>query len=102
MVFPYALEKNHTLIAEKINPKSALDFPQDVNTYLQEEIQEGVILGPFAEPPCALHTSHFMTRDKPGSQNRRVIIDLSWPKGTSVNAGVDINHYADAEYVFFQ
>ena len=97
--FPLCIEKNHILIAEKINHKSALDFPQDVNTFLQEEIQEGAILGPFPEPPCNLHTSPFMTRDKPGSKNRRVIIDLSWPKGTSVNAGVDISHYADAEYV---
>ena len=30
-----------------------------------------------------------MTRSKPNSDRRRVIVDLSWPQGASVNAGID-------------
>ena len=38
-----------------------------------------------------------MTQEKPNAPNRRVIIDLSWPKGESVNAGVDKNSYLGTE-----
>ena len=40
-----------------------------------------------------------MTRDKPNSENRRVIIDLSWPQGNSVNAGVSSDKYLGTEFV---
>ena len=40
-----------------------------------------------------------MTRDKPGSQNRRVIVDLSFPQDHSVNAGVDGNVYLKSEFL---
>ena len=97
--FPLCIDPGHKLVAERINQKSAIDFPEDVNVYLQEELQDGAILGPFKQLPHKVHTSPFMTREKPGSKNRRVIIDLSWPQGSSVNAGVDINSYAGAEYI---
>ena len=35
----------------------------------------------------------FMTRDKSGSINRRVIIHLSYPQPNSVNAGVCTDQY---------
>ena len=56
--------------------------------YLLEELQHKAILGPFDVPPVPLHISPFMTREKNGSDKRRTIIDLSWPKGLSVNDGV--------------
>ena len=40
-----------------------------------------------------------MTRDKPNSVNRRVVIDLSWPVGGSVNAGVPSDQYLDTDFV---
>ena len=40
-----------------------------------------------------------MTRDKPGSKHRRVIIDLSWPLGSSVNAGIDKASYMGTDFV---
>ena len=36
-----------------------------------------------------------MTRAKPNSDRRRVVIDLSWPLGESVNAETDKNAYLD-------
>ena len=39
-----------------------------------------------------------MTRAKPNSDRRRVIIDLSWPLGASVNARIDKNTYLDAPF----
>ena len=52
--------------------------------------------------PCNLivnfHTSPFMTRPKANSNKRRVIMDMSWPKGYSVNARVDKNMYMGSEF----
>ena len=39
-----------------------------------------------------------MTRNKANSDRRRVIIDLSWPLGASVNSGIDKNTYLDASF----
>ena len=39
-----------------------------------------------------------MTREKQNSEKRRVIIDLSWPQGLSVNAGIDKDLYLGWEF----
>ena len=39
-----------------------------------------------------------MTRHKANSDRRRVIIDLSWPLGASVNSGIDKNTYLVAPF----
>ena len=36
-----------------------------------------------------------MTRAKPNSDRCHVIVDLSWPPGASVNAGIDKTSYLD-------
>ena len=70
-----------------------------VETYIQEEIKHGAILGPFHHKSIALHVSPFMTRDKPDSDTRRTIVDLSWPKGQSVNYGVAKGMYLESNFV---
>ena len=39
-----------------------------------------------------------MSREKPGSSNRRVIIDLSWPLGQSVNSGIGKTSYLGTDF----
>ena len=39
-----------------------------------------------------------MTRHKPDSNRHRVIIDLSWPVGESVNAGIDKDMYLGCQF----
>ena len=39
-----------------------------------------------------------MTREKSGSDKRRTIIDLSWPKGLSVNDGVTKDWYLGTQF----
>ena len=53
--------------------------------YIEEELLHNCMLGPFDNKPVALHVSPFMTREKQDSQLRRTIVDLSLPKGQSVN-----------------
>ena len=86
--YPLDFDRDSVFTSQSINHKSATEYADHVMVYLKEELRHQVILGPFKHPPIDnLHTSLFMTRDKPNSENRRVIIDLSWPLGESVNAG---------------
>ena len=92
--------RDSVITSHDINHKSATEYPDHVSVYLEEELRHQAILGPFKHPPiCKLHTSPFMTRDKPNSENRRVIIDLSWRQGNSVNAGVSSDKYLGTEFV---
>ena len=84
---------------DKENHKSAVLFPDHVTKYIVEEQKFGAIIGPFEKSLIKnLHYSPFMTRDKPNSENRRVILDLSWPRGESVNAGVEKNGYMVSDF----
>ena len=70
-----------------------------MDAYLQEECSFNAILGPFESKPIpGAHTSPFMMRHKPNSECRRVIIDLSWPLGASVNTGIDKQTYLGSEF----
>ena len=63
-------------------------------------MEHNVILGPFHTPPISdLHVSPFMTRKKAGAPHCRVIIDLSFPAGESVNAGVDSEQYLGSKFL---
>ena len=57
------------------------------------------MLGPFDQKPIPLHISPFMIREKPDSEVRRTILDLSWPKNFSVNAGVIKDIYLGSSFV---
>ena len=39
-----------------------------------------------------------MTRSKPNSDRRHIIVDLSWPQRSSVNAGIDKLSYLNSEF----
>ena len=82
-------DKNHT---------SAQQFPRDIEIYLDHEVAYNAMYGPFTDKPIDMHISPLMTREKPGSDNRRTIVDLSWPYGSSVNHGVAKNKYLQAYY----
>ena len=94
--FPLDFDHNSDINCEKI----AIEYPEHVTAYLQEEPDNKAMLGLFRTPPITnLHISSFMTRDKNSSVNRRVIIDLSWPLGHSINSGVGSDCYLGTEFV---
>ena len=100
--FPPDFNSVSPLHHEETNHASAKLFVKDVLHYLQEEASFKAILGPFDAPPIEnLHISPFMTRPKPSSDHRRVIIDLSFPKGQSVNHGVSSEKYLDTSFILF-
>ena len=81
---PTPVHKNHT---------SALDYPDHVRRFITQELSLGGLLGPFTAPPFTpwTHTAPIMTRPKKQSMARRVILDLSYPEGRGVNAGITKN-----------
>ena len=98
--FPLDFNRNSSLKCDSRNHSLATDFPLDVEAYLKEEIEYGAILGPFVDCPISqCHKSQFMTREKPNSTHRHVIVDLSWPKGASVNTGVCKDSYLGTDFV---
>ena len=98
--FPLDFNRKCLLKCEGGNHKSATEFPADIDSYIDEETKFDAILGPFKEKPIlASHSSLVMSRPKPYSSRRRMIVDLSWPLGASVNAGIDKNSYLDSDFV---
>ena len=91
--FPLDFDRSLELISTSKNHTSAEQFLSHVDHYIQEEVQHGALLGPMDQTPFPIHISPFMTRPKADSEVRRTIVDLSWPKGHSVNDGVDKNTY---------
>ena len=77
-------------------------FPADVNYYLDKELSHLAMLGPFRQPTFPqYHTSPIMSRPKKDSSHRRIIVDLSWPPGASVNDGIPKDTYL-GDPVFFR
>ena len=70
------------------NHKSAVQFQDQVDSYIREELSFEAICGPFENKPIDCHISPMMTREKQDSDSRRTIVDLSWPHNASVNSGV--------------
>ena len=96
--FPLDFDRSKPLNATYQNHSSAIKFPEHINKYISTEIEYGAILGPFTEYPFPCHVSPFLTREKPHSENSRVILDLSFPVGQSVNDGVSKDKYLDTYF----
>ena len=66
-----------------------------IQKYVRKELSMGALLGPFSAPPFTpwAQTSPMMTRPKKNTTERRVIVDLSFPRGASVNAGIRSGQY---------
>ena len=98
--FPLDHKENFPLQHELKNHSTANQHESDIEAYLQEEKRFGAIFGPFKTRPLQnMHFSLFLTREKPGTPHRRVIVDLSFPEGLSVNAGVESDKYLDTPFL---
>ena len=92
------------------NHKGARDYPVFIKNYLNRETSANRIAGPYKTNPLSapLIVSPMNTVPKASEDERRVIVDLSWPHGASINDGISkdvylgelINlHYASVEQV---
>ena len=77
------------------NHKGAREFSTFVSEYFVSECDKRRIAGPYVNSPLSipLVISPINTVPKPDSSERRVIVDLSWPLGASVNCGILTDQY---------
>ena len=85
-------------VSSSLNHKGATEFPQAINKYLHKEISKSRMMGPFTNPPFQgltdrIGISPLNSVPKRESDQRRIIIDFSWPKQGSVNEAIDKNTY---------
>ena len=83
------------------NHATAINHPKAVWKYILKEFGHNCLLGPYVTPPWKenVAVSPMSTRPKKDSEDRRIIMDLSWPKdGTAVNDGISDTHYLDIPY----
>ena len=98
--FPLDIQSQPEASKEFVNHSSAVKYSSHIQHYLDTELKHSAILGPFSKTPIqGLHLSPMMTRPKQGAVNRRVIIDLSWPKGKSVNDNVHPSTYMGTPFL---
>ena len=72
------------------NHSSAVRNPTQVKAYLDKETSLGAMAGPFVSKPFVpwFRSNPLFTRPKRDSASLRVILDLSFPQGESVNSGI--------------
>lgn len=91
--FPITYDSESPPVPTFQNHQSAIRFQKHVDNFVESELKYSALIGPFIEPPfepwCQI--SPLLTRDKKDSENRRVIIDLSFPENHSVNDGIPKN-----------
>ena len=94
--FPLDFDKKCKLsYTERRNHKGAREFPAFIDKYLKRECDAMRIMGPFHNNPMStlLVVSPMNTVPKDSADERRVIVDLSWPSGASVNEGISKDYY---------
>ena len=98
--FPIDFDKEKKLVFDvRKNHKGAREFPEFITNYLRRECEGSRIAGPFKKNPLSsqLVVSPMNSVPKSDSEERRVIVDLSWPHGSSVNDGISKNVYLGEE-----
>ena len=78
-----------------VNHKGAQDFPEAINQYLEIEQANNTLLEPFSYNPFLDRTASSPLNSVPKQDldEFRVILDMSFPMGTSVNDGIDKDKY---------
>ena len=80
------------------NHPSATNFPLDVDPYFTKETEHKAIVGPCEHIPFPIHYSPLLSRPKP-DDTRRVIVNMSYPYGASLNDRISNTHYDSVDFV---
>ena len=100
--FPVDRDPNIPLKLGGINHKGATMYPEQIDKYLEKEKSLGGTIGPFEAIPFVgpVAVSPLSTRPKKDADTRRVIMDCSWPIGSSLNDGLSKDNYLGEEIDF--
>ena len=98
--FPLSLNNPQELNnIEVTNHFLARQYPQQVQQYIDKEIELGALLGPVKEIKHEqFHCSPLLTRPK-DNDKRRVILNLSHPHGNLVNSHVDKDLFDGSPFI---
>ncbi len=99
--FPLDFDKSKKLLPDiGRNHKGAINYPEFINAYVSRECQASRIVGPFEANPLSvpLIVSPMNSVPKSVEGDRRVIVDLSWPRGGSVNEGISKDTYLNENF----
>ena len=93
--WPIGFEQDVFCVGSRFNHKGAKEFSCELESYLHKEVECRHVLGPFKTDPFQgnLVISPLNTVPKRDSDERRVILDLSFPRGHSVNDGIPKDSY---------
>ena len=81
---------SHPLKSVAANMFSAQQHPKIIRNYISNELKNGRLLGPLGtNHHHAIHVNRFGVIPKGNSGKWRLITDLSYPPGNSVNDGID-------------
>ena len=83
------------------NHKGATEYPEALAKYITKEQMHDAVMGPYPAIPFQDRTgiSPLSTRPKKDSSECRVIVDLSFPIGNSVNDGIQKDNYLGLQAV---
>ena len=94
--FPIEAAESELMPTVYSNHKGAVEFPEQLRTYISKQLSKKTLIGPFKQNPFGEQArfSPLNTVPKKNTSDRRVIMDLSWPKqGESINSRIDKNTY---------
>lgn len=84
------------------NHKSALQNPHAIKTYIQRNIAMNRIAGPYENPPYEEYMCNPMAAVPKSTEGElRILTNMSYPDGTSVNDGID-REDCTVQYATFQ
>ena len=97
--FPLSITNPQALSNQTTNNHhSATQFPKAVKEYIQQEKAHEALIGPAKDIQCPhIHCSPLLTRPK-DTDKRRIILNLSYPRGQSVNDMVDRNKFDNRKF----
>ena len=95
--FPLDYKGDTLDFSSRRDHKGAREHAAFVSGYLERECRLGRMAGPFLSNPfpVPMMVSPINTVPKDDPSERRVIVDLSWPPGRSVNFGISKDFYLD-------
>ena len=93
--FPLSHDGKHGSKQIPRNHLGARNFPNEIQRILDKEVKHNAAIGPFEVSPFGSDTflSPLNSVPKKDSKDRRLILDLSFPQGNSINDGIPKDEY---------
>ena len=98
--FPSGYRGEKVPAMDLANHSSGRKNPREIKKFLEKEQSHHAMIGPFKEKPFDqwFRNNPILTRPKRNSDSLRVILDLSFPEGKSVNSEIPRNELDGSQF----